>query len=109
MVRNLGQTGCANLCGLKTIAGRFWSLPALHSAARHCAEGPLVKVLRPYQREAVDAAHKFLRSGTGHGLIVVPTGGGKSLVIAQLARELLEGQPGLQIACATHVKELLEQ
>lgn len=45
--------------------------------------------LRPYQREAVDAAIAFFDSPTrGNGLIVLPTGAGKSLVIANIAYKL---------------------
>jgi DNA repair protein RadD len=61
--------------------------------------------LRPYQQEAVDAAVKFLKCVvTKNGLEVLPTGSGKSLVIAGIAKELdaptLVFQPS---------KEILEQ
>lgn len=61
--------------------------------------------LRPYQRQAVDAAVTFFDSPTrGNGLIVLPTGAGKSLVIANIAYRLdapvLIFQPS---------KEILEQ
>lgn len=61
--------------------------------------------LRPYQREAVDAAVTFFDSPMqGNGLIVSPTGAGKSLVIANIAYRLdapvLIFQPS---------KEILEQ
>jgi DNA repair protein RadD len=61
--------------------------------------------LRPYQRQAVDAAVAFFDSPTkGNGLIVLPTGAGKSLVIANIAYRLdapvLIFQPS---------KEILEQ
>lgn len=61
--------------------------------------------LRTYQREAVDAAISFFESTTrGNGLIVLPTGAGKSLVIANIAYRLdapvLIFQPS---------KEILEQ
>jgi DNA repair protein RadD len=61
--------------------------------------------LRPYQRQAVDAAVAFFDSpNKGNGLIVLPTGAGKSLVIANIAYRLdapvLIFQPS---------KEILEQ
>lgn len=61
--------------------------------------------LRQYQREAVDAAVSFFEEGTKrNGLIVLPTGAGKSLVIANIAYRLdapvLVFQPS---------KEILEQ
>jgi DNA repair protein RadD len=65
--------------------------------------------LRPYQREALDALYAYWQGGGGNGLLVLPTGAGKSLVIATLARELLEGFPGLRIGIVTHVKELIAQ
>jgi DNA repair protein RadD len=65
--------------------------------------------LRPYQREALDALYAYWQGGGGNGLLVLPTGAGKSLVIATLARELLEGFPGIRIGIVTHVKELIAQ
>src|SRR5262245_17362748 len=46
-------------------------------------------VLRPYQSEAVDRAVQFLRSKSDrHGIAVLPTGSGKSLVIAEIVKAL---------------------
>ena len=61
--------------------------------------------LREYQKEAVDAAVRFFDNGLKrNGLIVLPTGAGKSLVIANIAYRLdapvLVFQPS---------KEILEQ
>jgi DNA repair protein RadD len=45
--------------------------------------------LRPYQREAVDRAVRFLTSTSDrHGILVLPTGSGKSLVIASIVKAL---------------------
>jgi len=45
--------------------------------------------LRDYQQEASDAAIRFFRcSGNENGLLVLPTGAGKSLVIADIAHRL---------------------
>lgn len=46
--------------------------------------------LRPYQKAASDAAVAFFRDKRkkGNGLIIAPTGSGKSLVIADIARQL---------------------
>jgi DNA repair protein RadD len=44
---------------------------------------------RPYQQEAIDASVQFLRSSKGqNGLVVLPTGSGKSVVIANIIKEL---------------------
>lgn len=42
--------------------------------------------LRPYQQEAVDATLRHFRQSDESAVIVLPTGAGKSLVIAELAR-----------------------
>lgn len=66
--------------------------------------------LRAYQREAIDALYAYWQdAGGGNGLIVLPTGAGKSLVIATLVRELIEAYPTLRIGVVTHVKELIGQ
>ena len=60
--------------------------------------------LRPYQREAVDATLAHFRKTDESAVIVLPTGAGKSLVIAELARLAKR-----KILVVTHVKELVEQ
>lgn len=61
-------------------------------------------ILRPYQQEAVDATVSYFRKQTHPAVIVLPTGAGKSLVIAELAR-LARGR----VLVLAHVKELVEQ
>lgn len=56
--------------------------------------------LRDYQSNAVEAAIK----SEGNPIIALPTGAGKSLVLADLARQI----PG-DIYIISHVKEILEQ
>src|ERR1019366_2714440 len=65
--------------------------------------------LRPYQRLACDGLYDFWQSGGGNGLIVIPTGGGKSLILATICRELLAQWPTLRIGVITHVRELIKQ
>ncbi|MGH1373416.1 MAG: DEAD/DEAH box helicase [Cellvibrionaceae bacterium] len=60
--------------------------------------------LRPYQQDAVDATVKHFRASPDPAVIVLPTGSGKSLVIAELARIARR-----RILVLTHVKELVEQ
>ena len=60
--------------------------------------------LRPYQKEAVEATLKHFRRSRSPALIVLPTGAGKSLVIAELAR-IAKGR----VLVLAHVKELVEQ
>ena len=42
--------------------------------------------LRPYQQEAVDRTLNYFRKRRSPAVIVLPTGAGKSLVIAELAK-----------------------
>ncbi|NTS77720.1 DEAD/DEAH box helicase family protein [Catenovulum sp. SM1970] len=60
--------------------------------------------LRDYQQQAVDATINHFKQSNESAVIVLPTGSGKSLVIAELAR-LAKGR----ILVLTHVKELVEQ
>ena len=60
--------------------------------------------LRPYQQQAVDATLNHFRRTNDAAVIVLPTGAGKSLVIAELARLARKN-----ILVLTHVKELVEQ
>ncbi|WAT01686.1 DEAD/DEAH box helicase [Rouxiella chamberiensis] len=60
--------------------------------------------LRPYQQEAVDATLQHFRKHDDPAVIVLPTGAGKSLVIAELAR-VARGR----VLVLAHVKELVAQ
>lgn len=60
--------------------------------------------LRPYQQEAVAATLQHFREEKSPAIIVLPTGAGKSLVIAELAR-LAKGR----VLVLAHVRELVEQ
>lgn len=63
--------------------------------------------LRNYQRAAVDGLYDYWRTETGSPLIVLPTGGGKSLVLATVCKELIEGWPDMRVLIVTHVRELI--
>ena len=60
--------------------------------------------LRPYQREAVQRVVAHFRGSDAPAVVVLPTGSGKSLVIAELAR-LARGR----VLVLAHVRELVEQ
>lgn len=65
--------------------------------------------LRWYQSEAVSACWDFLgRNPSKNPVIVLPTGAGKSLVIAQLASDAVTRFGG-KVLILAHRKELLEQ
>lgn len=60
--------------------------------------------LRPYQTEAVTRVVEHFRATSAPAVVVLPTGSGKSLVIAELAR-LARGR----VLVLAHVRELVEQ
>lgn len=63
--------------------------------------------LRPYQRAAVDSLYDYWRDTPGSPLLVLPTGAGKSLVLATVCKELIENFPDMRIMIVTHVRELI--
>ena len=65
-------------------------------------------VPRPYQSEAVEAVYEHLRTKDNNPCVVLPTGTGKSLVLAQIAKDTVEKWNG-RVLILAHVKELLEQ
>lgn len=65
--------------------------------------------LREYQREAIAATYQYLRDHDGNPVVVLPTGAGKSLVMAELVRDAVTNWPETRILILAHVKELLEQ
>lgn len=66
--------------------------------------------LRPYQEAAVGSIFRYYeQGGQGNVLIVVPTGGGKSLILAEFIRRVLASWPDQRLVMVTHVKELIQQ
>ncbi|MDR5873637.1 DEAD/DEAH box helicase [Halomonas sp. CUBES01] len=63
-----------------------------------------VPQLRPYQANAVSRVVEHFRASHDPAVVVLPTGSGKSLVIAELAR-LARGR----VLVLAHVRELVEQ
>lgn len=64
--------------------------------------------LRPYQQAAIGAAYRSLKTDpTSRPLIVAPTGSGKSLIIAHIARDVLSR--GKRCVCLVPRKELVRQ
>ena len=60
--------------------------------------------LREYQQQAVDQVIQYFKKKRAPAMVVLPTGAGKSLVIAELAR-IARGR----VLVLAHVKELVEQ
>ncbi len=66
-------------------------------------------LLRDYQNEALAATWRQLKTpGGGNPLIVLPTGSGKSVVIASLAMDAVQKYNG-RVVVLQHRKELIEQ
>jgi DNA repair protein RadD len=68
-----------------------------------------VPELRYYQRACVDALFEWVSTHDGHPLLVVPTGGGKSLIIGTIISEALGNAPGARALVLAHRKELIQQ
>jgi DNA repair protein RadD len=69
-----------------------------------------VTSLRPYQRAAIDAVFKYWQEGeAGNPLLDLATGTGKSVVLATLMRELMQGYPLMRMLVLVHVRELVSQ
>lgn len=66
-------------------------------------------MLRAYQQRAIEQLYEWMGKNDGNPCLVLPTGAGKSHVIAELCREAVQEWPETRILMLTHVKELIEQ
>jgi len=64
--------------------------------------------LRYYQQDAVKSVYDYLRNNGGNPCVCLPTGTGKSLVIAQVTNDIVKTF-GERVLILTHVKELIQQ
>lgn len=64
--------------------------------------------LRPYQKAAVEAVYTHLRTKDNNPCVVIPTGGGKTPVLATIVSDAIQKWNG-RVMIVSHVKELLEQ
>ena len=66
--------------------------------------------LRPYQSQAIEAIFDYYTTGPcRNGLVSMPVGSGKSIVMAQFIKETLTRWPTERMMLVTHVRELIEQ
>lgn len=66
-------------------------------------------MLRPYQSKSIQMLYDWLRSNEGNPCLVLPTGSGKSHIIAALCKDALQSWPETRILMLAHQKELIEQ
>lgn len=65
--------------------------------------------LRPYQQEAIDALHAHICTKETNPCIVIPTGGGKSILIAWAIKQWKAEYPKFRCVVLAHRKELVQQ
>lgn len=65
--------------------------------------------LRGYQKKTITSLFNWMEKNQGNPCVVLPTGAGKSLVIAGFIQQTLEFWPDTRILVLTHQKELVEQ
>ncbi|WP_213686197.1 DEAD/DEAH box helicase [Roseicyclus sp.] len=65
--------------------------------------------LRPYQQAAIASIYAYYENKSGNCCIVIPTAGGKSLVMAAFIEGVLKAWPDQRILIVTHVRELIAQ
>ena len=65
--------------------------------------------LRPYQDDAVTSIFNWFHDNDGNPLIVMPTGTGKALTIAEFIKRALFAYPKTRVLMLTHVRELIRQ
>lgn len=66
-------------------------------------------VLRPYQEEALDALNVHLATKSTNPCCVLPTGSGKSVMIASAIKRWRDSYPRFRCAIVAHRMELVEQ
>ena len=64
---------------------------------------------RPYQREALEALDLHMRTKDTHPCVVIPTGGGKSILMAWAIQGWKTDYPPFRVVILAHRKELVEQ
>jgi DNA repair protein RadD len=66
--------------------------------------------LREYQQRTIDELYQWFSNGNiGNPCLVLPTGSGKSHIIAALCKDAIQTWPETRILMLTHVKELISQ
>ena len=64
---------------------------------------------RPYQVEAVSSLYQYFSTQSGNPVLALPTGTGKSVIIAMFLQSIYYQFPNQRVMVLTHVKELIQQ
>lgn len=65
--------------------------------------------MRPYQQQAHDDCVTWVKKNTASCVLELPTGAGKSIIVAEIASTLNKISKGKHVLCIVPSKELLEQ
>lgn len=65
-------------------------------------------ILRPYQQDALDTLWRYLAARDGNPALVLPTGAGKSPLMAAIAQQAVQQWQG-RVGILAHVQELVQQ
>ena len=66
--------------------------------------------LYDFQADAIQSIFDYFYDGNvGNPLIVAPTGSGKSVIIADFCKQVMENWPDQKVLIVSHVKEILKQ
>lgn len=67
-------------------------------------------MLREYQQRTIDRLYDWFRVGNaGNPCLVLPTGSGKSHIVAALCKDAIQSWPETRVLMLTHVMELISQ
>jgi DNA repair protein RadD len=67
-------------------------------------------MLRDYQQRTIDQLYEWFAAGNaGNPCLVLPTGSGKSHIVAALCKDAIQNWPETRVLMLTHVKELISQ
>lgn len=64
---------------------------------------------RSYQVEAVSSLYQYFSTQSGNPVLALPTGTGKSVIIAMFLQSIYYQFPNQRVMVLTHVKELIQQ